>query len=413
MTIESKRLQDLPDYRRPANEEQAQGTSTWEVTEENTKLQDGRPESFPIVDGEDPRAVQQSPAVEARGQQPEQGDAQPNGGYGWVCVVCCFCINAHTWGLNSSYGVFLAYYLANDVFPGATELQYAFVGGLSISMALLVSPVATITTRLYGTKTTLLIGVFFETVSLVGASFASEIWQLFLSQGVCFGWGMGFQFVGSVGVVPQWFTTRRSLANGIATAGSGFGGLMYSLVANAIIQNISLAWAFRILGIVALFVCGICAILLKDRNKQVGSSQLAFEYRLFKRVEYLLLLGFGFFSMLGYIVLLFSLPSYAASIGLTAQQGSVVGALLNLGQALGRPPIGYFSDAVGRINMASCMTFLAGLFCLVIWIFATSYGLLIFYALVGGTVAGTFWTVSFALSSSGAQGTQADLKTRQ
>lgn len=22
----------------------------------------------------------------------------PNGGYGWVCTMCCFLINAHTWG---------------------------------------------------------------------------------------------------------------------------------------------------------------------------------------------------------------------------------------------------------------------------------------------------------------------------
>jgi hypothetical protein len=36
--------------------------------------------------------------------------------------------------------------------------------------------------------------------------------------------------------------------------------------------------------------------------------------------------------MLGYVVLLFSLPNYARSVGLTAQQGSVIGAILNLGQ---------------------------------------------------------------------------------
>lgn len=24
----------------------------------------------------------------------------PNGGYGWLCVLCVFLINAHTWGLN-------------------------------------------------------------------------------------------------------------------------------------------------------------------------------------------------------------------------------------------------------------------------------------------------------------------------
>ena len=29
------------------------------------------------------------------------GDEPPDGGYGWVCVACCFWINAHTWGINS------------------------------------------------------------------------------------------------------------------------------------------------------------------------------------------------------------------------------------------------------------------------------------------------------------------------
>ncbi|KIN01887.1 hypothetical protein OIDMADRAFT_18712 [Oidiodendron maius Zn] len=106
----------------------------------------------------------------------------------------------------------------------------------------------------------------------------------------------------------------------------------------------------------------------------------------------MLVLMWGFFSMLGYVVLLFSMPNYAKSIGLTAQQGSVVGAMLNLGQGVGRPFVGYFSDAAGRINMAGFCTFLAGLFCLVIWIFAKSYGVLIFLALIVGSVAGTFWT---------------------
>lgn len=125
-------------------------------------------------------------------------DLPPNGGYGWVCVACCFWINAHTWGVNSSYGVFLAYYLDNNYYPGASALEFAFVGGLSISMALLLSPIATLTTRLYGTNVTLLIGVFFETLALIGASFARQIWHIFLSQGICFGLGLGFLFVGSV-----------------------------------------------------------------------------------------------------------------------------------------------------------------------------------------------------------------------
>jgi MFS family permease len=249
------------------------------------------------------------------------------------------------------------------------------------------------TTRLYGTRTTLLIGVFLETISLIGASFATKIWHLFLSQGVCFGWGMGFLFVGSVVIAPQWFTTKRSLANGVSAAGSGLGGLIYSLAAQEMIKNISLAWAFRILGIIACVVNFSCAMVVRDRNKEIGSSQLSFDYRLFKKIEFLGLLAFGFLSMLGYIVLLFSLPNYARTVGMTASQGSIIGAVLNLGQALGRPPIGYFSDSFGRVNMAASMTFLTGLFSLVIWMFAKSFGVLIFFAIIVGCVAGTFWAV--------------------
>jgi len=266
---------------------------------------------------------------------PPPVDVPPDGGFGWVCVAAVACINAHTWGLNSAYGVFLAYYLSHNTFDGASTLDFAFVGGLSIAMALFVSPVATIAVRSTGTRTTLFIGIFLQTVSLVGASFAKQIWQLFLSQGVCFGCGMGFMFVASVGIVPQYFTTHRSLANGLSAAGSGLGGLVYSLATNAMITNISLGWAFRILAIVSCLVLIVCSLIVKDRNKQVGSSLKAFDHTLLRRKEFLMLLSWGFFSMLGYIVLLFSLPNYARYIGLTAHQGSVVGALLNLGQALG------------------------------------------------------------------------------
>ncbi|KAL9127288.1 MAG: hypothetical protein Q9217_003803 [Psora testacea] len=331
-------------------------------------------------------------AQRPQSEQPLQSDEIPDGGYGWVCVACTAMINAHTWGINSSYGIFLAYYLANNYYSGASSLEFAFIGGLSISQALLISPLVTYITRVYGTRYTLLAGVGLETIALVGASFTHEIWQLFLSQGLCFGFGMGFLFVGSVGVVPQWFNKRRSLANGIGTAGSGLGGMMYSLATNAMIESLGVEWAFRILGIICCAVNFVCAMLMRDRNRAIGASQLAFDYRLFKKREYLLLLGWGFFSMMGYVVLLFSLPNYAISIGLSPMQGSTIGALLNLGQGLGRPVVGIFSDSAGRINLAGLCTFIAGLFCLVIWIFAKSYGVLIFFAVIVGTVAGTFWT---------------------
>lgn len=295
---------------------------------------------------------------------------------------------------GQAYAVFLAHYLENNTFPDASYLEYAFVGGLSISQALLVSPVATTVTRLYGIHCTLLTGVFLTTISLVGASFVHQMWHLFLTQGVCFGWGIGFLFVGSAGIVPQWFLKRRGVASGIAAGGSGIGGLIYNLVAHSIIDHHGLAWTFRILAMVQFVVNFVCAILMRDRNKLIGTRNLAFHYPLFKRPEFLLFLAWGVFSILGYVVLLFSLPDYADSVGLTAKQGAVIGALLSLGQGLGRPLVGYFSDAVGHINMTASMTFLTGLLCFVVWLFAKEYGVLIPFALSVGSVCGTVWTVS-------------------
>jgi hypothetical protein len=79
-----------------------------------------------------------------------------------VVVVSVALVNAHTWGLNSSYAVFLAYYLRSGGIVGSSPLAFAFVGGLSISIALLVSPAATWCIGRFGTAFTLRIGVVLE-----------------------------------------------------------------------------------------------------------------------------------------------------------------------------------------------------------------------------------------------------------
>ncbi|KAK4101754.1 MFS general substrate transporter [Parathielavia hyrcaniae] len=313
------------------------------------------------------------------------------GGYGWVVVFSVLLINAHTWGLNSSYAVFLAYYLRSGTIEGSSPLGFAFVGGLSISIALLVSPLATWCIGRFGTAFSLRIGVVLEAASFIGASFSTHIWHLLLSQGICFGLGLGFCFTSSVGVVPQWFTKRRSFANSVATCGSGFGGLTYSLATNAMISNLGLAWSFRILAILAFVVNGACSLVLRDRNKAVGAVHAPFHKDLFKLFEFWLYVGWGFFSLLGYVIVVFSLTDYAQSVGFSASQGSLAAAIFNLSQGVGRPLIGLASDRFGRLNVAAIGTLIAGLAAYLLWIFAgTHFSGLIVYALFGG-FAGVIW----------------------
>jgi hypothetical protein len=140
---------------------------------------------------------------------------------------------------------------------------------------------------------------------------------------------MGLIFVASVPIPSQWFTKKRSLANACAAAGSGFGGLTYSLGTDAMISSIGLAWTFRVLAIICFVVNCTCGFLIRDRNKAIGSVHIALNWKLFRRPSYLLYQGWMIFSIIPYVALVFSIVDYCQAVGLSASQASLVGALLN------------------------------------------------------------------------------------
>jgi MFS family permease len=295
---------------------------------------------------------------------------------------------------QQSYGVFLSYYLSHATFPEANALDFAFVGGLNFGAAMLVAPVVTGLCQYMGTRSLMAIGAFILGGGFIAASFASQTWHLYLTQGALVGIGVGFVYVPSLPVLSQWFQKRRSLANGISTAGSGIGGLIFSFGTGAMLSNWTLSWALRVIGIVALTVNLLATVFIRDRNAIIRPKQRPFDRHLFMRPAVLWLLAWSFISMLGYITLLYSLSDFAISIGLSSQQAIEVTALLNTGTAVGRPFIGVASDRFGRFNISAGLTFLCGLCCFAIWIPATSYGVALLFAIISGAILGVFWVVS-------------------
>ncbi|KAJ5691528.1 MFS general substrate transporter [Penicillium malachiteum] len=277
--------------------------------------------------------VKPAPANESRNKAESASEEFREGGYGWA------------------YGVFLSYYLSSDVFPGTSSLSYTFIGGLSIRFAMLIAPLGTVLSQRISNHLVLNLGAIMKAIALIATSFVKTNWQIFLSQGIAFGFGMEFCFVASVLVPSHWFTQKRSLANGIASGGLRLGGLIYSLATEKMLQELGIAWTARILYILAFT---------------------------------------AFFCTLAYVVLLFSLPSYSVTIGITQNQGSLAGALLSLGQVVGRPGVGLLSDRLGRIPVTIIATFLPGILSLFQWIFANSVGLICFFAVLVGLFSGNF-----------------------
>ncbi|EGU78778.1 hypothetical protein FOXB_10704 [Fusarium oxysporum f. sp. conglutinans Fo5176] len=298
------------------------------------------------------KKISTQPDLETQEISPTSEKA-PDGGYGWIVTTSVAIVNGHSWGINAAYSVFLAHFVEENTFPGTTPLMYAIAGSLSVGVMMLISPFTTIMARELGTRPTMLIGAIVQSVSL-------------------------------------WFSRRRALANGIAIAGAGLGGLTYSLATGAIIRNMGLEWAYRILAIVSAVANITCTLLIRTRyNSQ--ATRLAFDTTLLHRPEYLLVLSYGAFSMLGYFVLIFTLANYANVIGLSSSQASMIPAFFMFGQAIGRPCIGWLSDRFGRINLTFIMSLITGILTFAIWIDAKSFGVLLTFALVGGLSAGVFW----------------------
>jgi len=290
--------------------------------------------------------------------------------------------------------VYLTHNLSTNLYPGATSLDFAFVGGFNFSMAMLLAPFITMFARRYNTRTTMIVGAALIAVGFITASFTRKVWELYLSQGMLVGFGVAFLWIPSMAILPQWFDKRGSLANGIGAAGSGIGGLIFSFGTQSMIDRTSLAWSLRVTGIVCGVINMVAALLIRNRNDAIKPPQRGFDTKLLCRYEVVLLLAWAFISIFGYITILFSLSDFARSMGLDASQAASISAFLNLGTAIGCPLIGVVSDRCGRIETAGLITLVCGINCFAIWLPATSYGVIVPFAIVNGGMLGVFWMVS-------------------
>ena len=273
------------------------------------------------------------------------------------------------------------------------------MGGFNFAFAMIVAPLVTLLTHRFGKFVTMPIGIVVQTSGYIAAGFVDSIGQLIVTQGILVGIGIGFIYVPSLPILSQWFEARRSLANGIASAGSGFGGALFAWTTGAIIDAFGLKWALCTTGLITFFLTAIATSLLRDRNKYIRPPQLALDTSLLKTYEVQLLLAWYFVSMLGYITLLFSLSDFALSIGISPQRATDVIGLLNVGTAIGRPIIGIASDKSNRIDVALALTLICGLSCFALWIPVQSYGLLVFFSLLAGAILGVFWMVNQATNA--------------
>ncbi|KAG0990085.1 hypothetical protein G6F28_009393 [Rhizopus arrhizus] len=234
----------------------------------------------------------------------------PDGGYGWVIAACGFLSNFIMFGISAVWGVFSNAYATSTLEGKSTTLELMGVGSLMVVMLNLFSPVGSLCIRL-GIKTTMGIGTFLMALGMIMGGFSTEVWHLYVTLGLVFGFGSSLVYMSIVSVIPQWFSTRRGTAMGLSSAGSGFGGLAISPMVTSLVEKYGLPWAHRIIGLMAFGICAIASCLIRTRlppgaEKQPMKSPI--KLSMLKDFNFVIMLAGVVIALFGYLIPLFYLP---------------------------------------------------------------------------------------------------------
>ncbi|CAI5759942.1 unnamed protein product [Candida verbasci] len=337
-------------------------------------------------------------------------------GFAWVIAICSMLAMISTWGANSSYGVLLSYFMNENVFPEATKYDYALVGSIVVFLANFLSPISTIAYKIFGFKAVAFFGLCFQCLGWFGASGATKIWQLYLSEGVAVGISFSFIFIPATLVLPTWFHRRKAASFGICISGAGLGGLIFSLAINKVIEEDTHNQAMRMVGYVTLFCVLIVILVMNPRNYNppplkerlsrtfiMESCKAIFDTSVLKNWGIIIIAIWFSIALMGYTLMIFSLSAYGSSIGLNHSQSTNLIAALSAAQVVGRIGMGFTADFMGRCNATSMFCLINFILLFAYWINARTYGSVLGFAVLIGLVIGIGSTMAQPLAADALQ----------
>ncbi len=111
----------------------------------------------------------------------------------------------------------------------------------------------------FGPRAVCMSGMVCIAAGLLGTSLAQSMATVYLCYGVGIGIGIALVYTPSIACVQPWFTRRRGLAAGIASAGIGAGTLVLPLLASGAIAWLQWRDALRLLALAVLVLgLGMC-----------------------------------------------------------------------------------------------------------------------------------------------------------
>ena len=136
----------------------------------------------------------------------------------------------------------------------------------------------------FGCRVVAIVGGLISVTAMFATSFVNSLVSIYLTYSILWGMGSSMCFVPTFLIVGRYFERRRSLANGIITAGSAVGALVMGPTINMLLERVGWRNTMRILGGVAC-ATALAALTYRPPPVNMVKREVNFEQKRKKIID--------------------------------------------------------------------------------------------------------------------------------
>lgn len=305
--------------------------------------------------------------------------------YGWVVVWGAFFSLFVIFGVSYSFAAFFAAFAQEF---SVQRADVALIFGLCGLIYFALGAGAGMLADRFGPRVVCAGGMLCIAAGLLATSLATSMAMVYIGYGVVVGIGIALVYTPAIACVQPWFTRRRGLAAGIASAGIGAGTLVLPLLATSAIAALQWRGAMRVIA-VGVLVIGLSAAWVMRRAPSAaggaGPRSGASLREALSSPRFRWFYGFTLLAAPAMFIPFAHLSAAARDLGIGEARAVGLVGLIGIGSLVGRFVIGALADRIGR---TLTLTLMQGSM-------AASYGL---WGSAGGYTALAVFAVWFGLS---------------
>ncbi|KAF8302323.1 MFS general substrate transporter [Clavulina sp. PMI_390] len=317
-----------------------------------------------------------------------------HGLHAWIFVGASSGLELLVWGFPLCYGIFQDWYLTHE-FKNASEAAVNSVGTLTLGIQYAEGILVILFARQYARYLRHMMWACLAicVISMFLSSFATEVWQLILLQGIVYSMAGGLLYSPYILWLPEWFVERRSLAGSLTLASMSLGGAIYPVLMNYLLVHTGFRWTLRIWSGI-LLILGVPSVMgVKPRLPIAPTSnpnRVPFDATFLRSPMFLLMAITVLIQGLGYLCVSLYIPSYATALGFSRTDGTIALSAFNLATVVGQVLAGLYCERRPYTGVIFLSGLSASVLAYGLWGFAHNLSTVFIFSIAFAFTAGAF-----------------------